>query len=139
MHNDKIRVLATKPDTTVDTYTWRLIIPEPMLISVDYNPGEGSPAFNQAFFEYILTLAPGATSTTTRVTKDPGALSLEIKHESQAAGSDVVICNFDECQFDTVSLQPSTATCWLCAPPEGVTKRLRSATLRTSLFPLIQA
>ena len=58
-----------------------------------YSPGTGSPAFDKDTFEYLLTLETGTTSTAVNLTKEPGDLTTDILHVSNAAGSNVTICN----------------------------------------------
>ena len=100
-HDDNITIVATGPGGSfVFTYTWTLVILEPTLILVAHSPGTAAPAFDKAEFDYTLTLDPGATSTDTTVTKEPGDLFTTIVHRSFAAGNDVPIC--DNCTYDEV-------------------------------------
>ena len=97
VNNDKIVVTVTYRVAGLvvsqKVYVWTLIIPTPELIDVAYSPGAGSPAFDKDTFEYLLTLETGTTSTAVNLTKEPGDLTTDILHVSNAAGSNVTICN----------------------------------------------
>ena len=111
VHEDQIittvRYIVNNFVVQEDVYTWTLLIPSPTLIDARYNPGSSNPSFNDRTFDYIVTLPPGVTDTSTTLTKTPGDLDAVIVHRSAVQNQDVQICT--DCNFDTVrgcSLRP---------------------------------